>query len=28
MDAYCSKPAQDAYCSIFSIGRCALLLRF
>ena len=24
----CSKPAQDAYCSIFSIGRCALLLRF
>ena len=28
MDAYCSKPAQDAYCSIFSIGRRALLLRF
>ena len=28
MDAYRSKPARDAYCPIFSIGRCALLLRF
>ena len=28
MDAYPSKPARDAYCPIFSIGRFALLLRF
>ena len=28
MDAYRSKPARDAYCSEFFIGRCALLLRF